>query len=88
MFKVEYANSVAKDLKKLPREIQKKALEIVEVVLSKDPRIGKPLKGPYKGLWKYRVGDYRIIYSIESDRLVIFVLRIRHRKNVYEGIVF
>lgn len=88
MYKVEYAKGVAKDLKKLPKEIKEKALKIVEGILVKDPHIGKPLTGPYRGLWKYRVGDYRIIYTIESDRLCIFLLRIRHRKNVYEGIVF
>lgn len=88
MYKVEYAKGVAKDLKRLPRDVKVKALEIVELLLAKDPRAGKPLKGHYKGLWKYRLGDYRIIYSIESDRVVIFVLRLRHRKDVYEGIVF
>lgn len=88
MYKIEYAKSIVKDFKKLPKEIKEKALEIVETILAKDPYIGKPLKGVYKGLWKYRVGDYRIIYSIESDRLFVFILRIRHRKNVYEGIVF
>ncbi|MBI4124757.1 MAG: type II toxin-antitoxin system RelE/ParE family toxin [Deltaproteobacteria bacterium] len=88
MYRVEYAKGIVKDLKKLPKEIKQKALGIVEGILAADPYVGKPLKGPYKGLWKYRVGDYRIIYTIESDRLCIFVLRIRHRKNVYEGIVF
>ncbi len=88
MYKIEYAKGIVKDLKKLPKEIKEKALEIVETVLAEDPYAGRPLKGSYKGLWKYRLGDYRIVYTIESNRLVIFVLRIRHRKNVYEGIVF
>ena len=88
MYNVEYAKGVLKDFKKLPGEIKEKALGVVETLLAKDPFVGKPLKGPYKGLWKYRIGDYRVVYAIESDRLVIFVLRIRHRKNVYEGIVF
>lgn len=87
VYQVEYAEGVAKDLKKLPRQIKEKALIIVEKFLASDPFSGKPLSGPYKGLWKYRIGDYRIIYSIENKRLVVFVLRIRHRKNVYDGIV-
>lgn len=87
MFRVEYASGVSKDLLKLPKGVKLRALEIVEQHLAKDPHLGKPLSGPYKGLWKYRIGDYRIIYSIEKDRLVIFVLRIRHRKDVYQGIV-
>lgn len=87
-YKVEYAKGVAKDLKNLPKSVTLRALEIVERILAAGPRAGKPLAGPYKGLWKYRLGDYRIIYSIEQARLVVFVLRIRHRKDVYDGIVF
>ncbi len=85
-YKVEYAQGVVKDLRRLPKEVKIRALEIVEKILAADPFLGKPLKGPYQGLWKYRIGDYRIIYSIEKDRLVILVLRIRHRKDVYRGI--
>ena len=86
-FKVEYAKGVVKDLKKLAPQIREKALLVVENVLAVDPHVGRPLTGRYKGLWKYRIGDYRIIYSIEQTRLIIFVLRISHRKNVYLGIV-
>jgi len=88
VYKVEYARGVVKDLKALPKEIRQKALKIVEKILATDPRMGKPLTGPYKGLWKYRIGDYRIIYAIEDKRLVVFVLRIRHRKDVYHGIAY
>jgi mRNA interferase RelE/StbE len=86
-YKIEYAKGVVKDLKGLPKETKTKALSIIEQILAAEPRSGKPLTGPYKGLWKYRIGDYRIIYSIEDKRLVVFVLRIRHRKDVYHGIV-
>ena len=88
MYKIEYAKGVAKDLQKLPQAVKAKALHLVEQVLISNPHAGKPLHGLYKGLWKYRLGDYRIIYAIEAKRLVIFVLRIRHRKNVYQGITF
>lgn len=86
-FKIEYAKGVLKDLKSLPRDISMKAIEIIEKDLALDPYKGRPLTGQYKGFWKYRVGDWRIIYTIEKNRLVVFVLRIRHRKNVYLGIV-
>ena len=85
-YNVEYAKGVVKDLKKLSSPIRQKAIQIIEKVLALDPYVGRPLTGPYKGLWKYRVGDYRIVYTIEERRLVIFVLRVRHRKNVYLGI--
>lgn len=86
-YRIEYARSVVKDLKKLPREIQNEAIQVIEKDLVSNPRKGRPLTGPYKGLWRYRIGDYRIIYSIEEKRVVIFVLRIRHRKDVYLGII-
>ena len=88
MFKVEYAKGVAKDLKALPKAVRRRALDITEKVLAMNPHLGKPLAGAYKGLWKYRIGDYRIVYSIEKERMVVFVLRIRNRKDVYHGIVF
>lgn len=86
-YKVEYAGSVEKDLKRLPHKIKIRALNIVEQIVAKNPSLGRPLVGPYKGLFKYRIGDYRIVYSIEKDRLVVFVLRIRHRKDVYRGLI-
>jgi len=50
-----------------------------------DPRqIGEPLQGALIGLWRYRVGDYRIICMLEHDRLVVLVLRIGHRRAVYK----
>ncbi len=50
-----------------------------------DPRqIGEPLQGTLSGFWRYRVGDYRIICSFEHDRLVVLVLRIGHRREIYK----
>lgn len=86
MYRVEYAAGVEKDLRPLPRSLKAKALEIVENLLARDPYQGKPLTGPFKGLYKFRIGDYRIVYAIEKDRLTIFVLRIRHRKDAYRGL--
>ncbi len=52
--------------------------------LGTDPHIGKLLKGDLKGYWSYRVGIYRIIYIIRNAEVVIEILRIQHRKEVYE----
>ena len=56
------------------------------LLVLKDPRlIGQALKGSELGdFWKYRVGDIRIIASIEDDRLVILVLRVGNRKEIYK----
>lgn len=49
-----------------------------------DPRVrGKALKGPLAGLWRYRVGDWRVIADVQDSRLVILALDIEHRSTVY-----
>ena len=52
--------------------------------LAKVPLEGKLLKGDLKGYWSYRVGIHRIIYTIRHHEVIIEVLRIQHRKEVYE----
>ena len=42
------------------------------------------LRGGEQGRWRARVGDYRIVYTIEDDRLIVLVLRVAHRREVYE----
>lgn len=84
--KVTLSDKAIKDLKKLDKTIQKR---IVDYALSlqslPDPRIkGKALSSTMAGLWRYRVGDYRLICEIRDDILIITVLRIGHRKEVYK----
>jgi len=45
---------------------------------------GKPLKGNLKGVWRYRVGDYRLFADIQDDKLVIFLFEVAHRKEIYK----
>lgn len=52
--------------------------------LMQDPHIGKALQGELKGYWSYRVGVYRVIYLIRHAEIIVEVLRIQHRKEVYE----
>ncbi|MEA2046157.1 MAG: type II toxin-antitoxin system RelE/ParE family toxin [Euryarchaeota archaeon] len=80
-YKVEYKSSVSKDLKKLNTRSAKRILHQVEKDLGADPDRGVPLSGQFKGLFKYRIGDYRIIYTKTKDG--ILVLRIGHRSKVY-----
>jgi mRNA interferase RelE/StbE len=51
--------------------------------LSENPNQGKPLKSGLKGLWSYRVGMYRIIYSIEHRQLSVYIIDIGHRREIY-----
>ncbi len=52
--------------------------------LSENPELGKPLVGKLSGLWSLRIGDYRAVYQIKNEELLVLVLKIGHRKNVYE----
>ena len=84
MYKVAYLDSVEEDLKKLDKATVKKILNRIETYLAQDPKeLGKPLKGDFEGYWRYRWGDYRAIYRIAEKEILIIVLRISHRKEVY-----
>jgi len=52
-------------------------------LLSKEPHRGIPLRGELKGLFKYRVGTFRIIYQLQKRKLIVTVIDIGHRKDVY-----
>ncbi|MDO8953982.1 MAG: type II toxin-antitoxin system RelE/ParE family toxin [Gammaproteobacteria bacterium] len=73
-------------LAKLPANIEKRILKKLDAVLAlKNPRsIGDSLSGPLHGLWRYRVGDYRIICDIQEDKVVVLVLNIGHRREIYK----
>ena len=85
VFKLEWHEDVFDDLKDLDKDIARKIVNRVKEYLTQDPlKIGKPLKGQFSGLWKYRYGDYRVIYVIDLETETIKILKIRHRKDVYK----
>jgi mRNA interferase RelE/StbE len=77
-------------LKKLDRPIARRLLDFMDervVAGATDPRsVGKALTGPLLGsYWRYRVGDYRIICDLQDGTLMVLVLEVAHRKDVYRG---
>lgn len=83
-YKVAYLDSVGEDLKRVDKVTVKKILIRIETYLAQDPKgLGKPLKGEFQGYWRYRWGDYRVIYKIAEREILILVLRISNRKDVY-----
>lgn len=84
--KVVISDKAKKDIRKLDVKIQKQILTYTLSLESlPDPRVrGKPLSSTMAGLWRYRVGDYRLICEIRDDKLIVTVLRIGHRRNVYK----
>lgn len=86
-WKIELSTQAQKNLKQLDPQITRRILVFLHsrVAELEDPRsIGEALKGSKLGeFWKYRVGDYRIISSIEDGALCVLVVRIGNRKEVY-----
>lgn len=85
-WRVEFDAAAARELKALGTSEQRRILKFLRerVATREDPRrIGYVLTGEFSGLWRYRVGDYRLIVSIEDDRLIVLVLRLGHRRQVY-----
>ena len=69
----------------LPERTQDRVLSAIES-LEREPRPSnsKALKGQLRGLWRIRVGDYRVVYAIENHRLVVVVVKVGDRKDIYE----
>ena len=86
-YKDEFSPAADRELGKLDPQHSKPILEFVYGRVAKldDPRgIGQALQGSRLGeFWKYRVGDYRLICKIEDDRLVVLVLRVGNRREIY-----
>ena len=83
MFKVHFKKSVEKDLKTLVKADQKRMLEQIGKVLAQDHDEGKALSGEFKGLFRWRAGQFRVIYEIQKDVLTILILKNGHRKDIY-----
>lgn len=87
MYHVEFIKSVKKSFSKLDKYTQTILLNWIEKNLEgcDNPRLfGKPLSGDRKGQWRYRVGDYRIITLIQDNKLIILVIAIGHRRDIYK----
>ena len=81
-YRVVYKVSVAKDLRKIPKADSVRILDQIENELAQSPQSHPALKGPYAGLRRFRVGNYRVVYAIQDDE--VLVLRIGHREGVYK----
>jgi len=86
-WRVEWENEAVKELKKLDTRAQRTIIRFMKdkIATEEDPRrFGDPLRKDLKGFWKYRIGSYRLICSIEDQNVVVLVVRVGHRRNVYK----
>jgi len=84
---IEFDEAAKKELAKLDRQVAQRLLDFLtqRVIGLKDPRsVGQALNGSKLGeFWKYRVGDFRIVASIEDQKMIILVLRVGNRREIY-----
>lgn len=84
---IEWEEKAKKEFKKLDHSIQKKILKflIKRIAKLENPRVfGKSLSYEKFGLWRYRIEDFRIICSIDDGAIVILVVQVGHRKEIYD----
>jgi mRNA interferase RelE/StbE len=87
-WQIEFDQSAKKELAKLDRQVARRLIDFLKnrVLNLRDPRsVGQALRGSTLGeFWKYRVGDFRIIASIQDDRMIVLVLRVGNRGDIYQ----
>lgn len=78
----DFLDKLYKADKKSVAQINKKLL-----MISQSPKqFGKPLKGDRSGIWRYRFGDYRILCQLKDDTMIVLVLEVGNRKNIYDDV--
>lgn len=82
-YRVILKNPAKRFIRKLDDNMKKRIINKIRV-LEKNPRIGIPLRGNMKSLWKIREGKYRMIYQVIQNELLIQVLDIGNRRNIYK----
>ncbi len=85
-WRIEITRTATKQITKLDQQAQKSILRFLRerLAAADNPRQwGRALQGEKRGLWRYRVGDYRLICDIQDHKITILVLELGHRKDVY-----
>ncbi len=86
-WEVEWDDRARHELRQLDQQVQRDILKYFSerIATDEDPRrFGKPLQHELKGLWRYRIGNYRVICHIENDHLLVLVVAVGHRRKVYQ----
>ena len=82
-YNITFKKSITKDLKRLGKHHAERILDKIDAELTEAPDRCPALAGPFAGLRKFRVGDYRVVFAIIDND--VLVLRVQHRKDVYRG---
>ena len=85
-WQIEFLPAAEKELAKLGRREAKRIIQTLKtrIAASDNPRaVGSALTGEFGGLWRWRIGDYRVVARIEDERITVLVVRVAHRREVY-----
>ena len=86
MFKIEFSHLAARELGKvynIDRKLYSRFIAVIET-LKTNPYQGKRLKGKLAGDYSLRLGNYRIIYMVKEERLIIYIIDLGHRSEIYK----
>ena len=86
-WRIEFHPDATRDLSRLDRQVQKRIIRFLydRLLAVPDPRkLGAPLSGTLKGLWKYRIGDWRVVARIRNELVMIYIVRVGHRREIYD----
>ncbi len=81
-YNIKIKKSASKEIAKLPQIILKRILSKIQA-LSSEPRLSGCKKLSADEKYRVRVGNYRILYSIEDEKLIVFIVKVGHRKDIY-----
>ncbi len=85
-YRLLFLKEAAEEFKSLDKTVQRIIKEKLELLAEDPNRLKnniKPLKGEYKGLYRLRVGNYRVVYRLDREQIVIIIVRIGHRGEIY-----
>ena len=82
LYSLTIKQSALKEIQRLDKPDRKRLVEAIDK-LAENPHVGKLLKGEFAGLRRIRVGAWRIIYEINEGKVVVLILRVAHRKDIY-----
>ena len=84
-FSIRIKKSAAGELKRLAKPDRIRIVAAIDR-LAETPHLGATLKGDLRGLRRLRVGDHRVVYEVRDDELIVLVVRIAHRRDVYRRV--
>jgi mRNA interferase RelE/StbE len=83
-YKIEWKRSAAKEMEKLPRQAIPRIVEAVRILANDPFPVGTRKLAGSEQTYRIRVGVYRILYSVYVDKLIIEIIRVKHRKDAYK----